>query len=182
MPGPSDRERLLKLIDSAAPAPSAPVAAPRPAVAVSAPDPTAPLARPPQVVFEWKERAARVYDRVRAAVTAPEADHRFPMATAVSIILVAAVLFLGIDRWRTWSATREVATVSEAESRAVGESLGLKLVGVDWSEVPVALVENTSTGKTHFLRQGDGINGARVQLIFKDKVIFNTSKGRIALR
>lgn len=178
MPAPSDRERLLKLVDESArvvPAPSVSAACPG-----ASPDP-APLSRP-QVVFQIRESAARAYDRVRAAVTSPEADRRFPLATATLILFLAAAFLFGVDRWRLWSSTREVTTVGETEAMAIREQLGLKLVGIDWSEVPVALVENTATGKTHFLRQGDSVGGARVQLIFKDKVIFNTPKGRIALR
>ena len=177
----SDRERLLKLIDGAT-AVRVLSSAPEQTISAATADPTAPLARRPQAVFQLKERAAQVYDRVRAAVVSPEGDRRFPVFTAVFILAAAVVLFFGIDRWHMWSATREVTVAEGTQATSIRESLGLKLVGVDWSEVPVALVEDTVTGKTHFMRQGDSANGARVQFIFKDKVIFNTAKGRIALR
>lgn len=176
MPDPSERERLLKLVDE-----TPRLAASAPVSSAPAADPTAPLSRP-RAVFQIKESAARAYDRVRAAVSSPERDRQFPLVTATLILILAAAFLFGVERWRMWSATREVATVSDVEAQTIQDGLGLKLVGIDWSEVPVALVENRATGKTHFLRQGDTIKGARVQLIFKDKVIFNTEKGRIALR
>ncbi len=58
-----------------------------------------------------------------------------------------------------------------ASSGAVDESgMGLRLVGVDWSESPVALIEDLKTGKTYFARKNDKIKGARIKEIFKDHV------------
>lgn len=182
MPAPSDRERLLKLIDSSSrPAEGGVALSESPARPVPAGDPAAPVA-PRQVAFDLRQRAAEVYDRVRAAVAAPAGDRRYPLVTASLILVTLFTVLAGVDRWRTWSSTREVAVLGDQEAQALRQALGLKLVGVDWSAVPVALVEDLATGKTHFVRQGDSIHGARVQLIFKDKVIFQTAKGRIALR
>ena len=180
MSAPSDRERLLKLIDGSAAVSSMPLPPPMEPSSVR-PDPATPLSRP-KVPFQIKEQAAQVYDRVRAAVVSSEKDKQFSMATATVILVLVISIASGVDRWRTWRATRDVAVVSEDKAVSIKDELGFKLVGVDWSEIPVALVEDLSTGKTNFLRQGDSIKGARVQLIFKDKVIFNTPKGRIALR
>lgn len=51
------------------------------------------------------------------------------------------------------------------------ENAGLRLVGVDWGEPPVALLEDLKTGKTYFARQDDKVKETRVKQIFKDKVL-----------
>ncbi len=48
--------------------------------------------------------------------------------------------------------------------------MGLRLVGVDWSESPVALIEDLKTGKTYFAKKNDKIKGVRIKEIFKDHV------------
>lgn len=47
---------------------------------------------------------------------------------------------------------------------------GLKLVGVDWGGDPVALIEDTQTQKTYFVKKGDSIKELKVMEIFKDRV------------
>lgn len=46
----------------------------------------------------------------------------------------------------------------------------LKLVGVDWGGNPVALIEDTRTQKTYFVKKGESIKEFRVMDIFKDRV------------
>jgi hypothetical protein len=48
---------------------------------------------------------------------------------------------------------------------------GLRLVGVDWGNPPVALLEDLKSGKTYFARKGDKIKETRLKEIFKDKVL-----------
>lgn len=48
----------------------------------------------------------------------------------------------------------------------------IKLVGISWSGGnPLAMIEESETGKTYFLRQGQEINGLKVQSIDKEKAI-----------
>ena len=47
---------------------------------------------------------------------------------------------------------------------------GWKLVGISWGDKPLAMVEDSSSGRTYFLRQGQEINGVKVQAISKEKV------------
>ncbi len=54
---------------------------------------------------------------------------------------------------------------------ALDESgMGLRLVGVDWSESPVALIEDLRSGKTYFAKKNDKIKGVRIQEIHKDHI------------
>jgi len=45
-----------------------------------------------------------------------------------------------------------------------------KLVGVDWGGNPVALIEDTKTGKTYFVKKGESVKESRVTEIFRDRV------------
>ena len=47
---------------------------------------------------------------------------------------------------------------------------GFKLVGVDWGGNPVALIEDTQTQKTYFVKKGDSIKELMVMEIFRDRV------------
>ena len=46
----------------------------------------------------------------------------------------------------------------------------LKLVGVDWGGNPVALIEDTKTGKTYFVKKGESVKELTVLEIFRDSV------------
>jgi type II secretory pathway component PulC len=47
----------------------------------------------------------------------------------------------------------------------------LKLVGISWSSSePLAMIEDNTTGRTYFLKQGQEINELKVQAISKEKV------------
>lgn len=55
---------------------------------------------------------------------------------------------------------------------SVSEALqGIKLVGISWSDNPLALIEDVSTGRTYFLRKGQEMKGIKIQDISKEKVI-----------
>ena len=50
----------------------------------------------------------------------------------------------------------------------------LKLVGISWLDTPEsasAMIENTTSGITYFLRTGDNIQGVKVKEIFVDSII-----------
>ncbi len=46
----------------------------------------------------------------------------------------------------------------------------LKLVGVDWGGNPVALIEDTKTQKTYFVKKGESVKDLMVMEIFRDRV------------
>ncbi len=60
---------------------------------------------------------------------------------------------------------QSASTANEDES-----GIGLRLVGVDWSDAPVALIEDLKSGKTYFAKKNDKIKGARIQEIYKDHI------------
>jgi len=49
----------------------------------------------------------------------------------------------------------------------------LKLVGISWSNDPDAMIEDTKGLKTFFVKRGEMVGEAKVQAIFKDKVVLN---------
>jgi hypothetical protein len=58
----------------------------------------------------------------------------------------------------------------------------LSLVGIDWSDDPIAMVEDTNAKKTHFLRRGDTVDGIKVQSILKDSVVLFFEGEEVELR
>ena len=171
----SDRERLLKLIDGA----------PETLKEISLRPVEAPVTKPQTPAFTWKARAARVYEKVRAAVTVPATDRGFPMKTALVFLAgVLAVVYL----FSFFSGARNSADNAPAAA-ALGEvpaekveALGLRLVGVDWGEQPVALIEDTRTGKTYFVRRNDSVKDARVKQILRNKVVLGYRNSSVVLQ
>ena len=49
----------------------------------------------------------------------------------------------------------------------------LRLVGIAWSEEPVAMIEDTATKKTYFLKSGESINDFKIDNILKDRVVLS---------
>ncbi len=48
---------------------------------------------------------------------------------------------------------------------------GLKLVGISWGKTPVAMIEDTASRETSFLKAGQFINEVQVKVILKDRAI-----------
>ena len=51
------------------------------------------------------------------------------------------------------------------------DETGLRLVGVDYSDPPVALLEDLKTGKTYFAKTNDRVKNVKIQQILKNKIV-----------
>ena len=58
----------------------------------------------------------------------------------------------------------------------------LKLVGIIWSDVPQAMLEDSKEQRTYLLNRGASIKGARVKDILKDRVILSYDNQDIEIR
>jgi len=58
----------------------------------------------------------------------------------------------------------------------------LKLVGISWSKDPDAMIEDTKSKRTFFLKRGSFINDVKVEAIFRDKVILSYRDEEIELK
>ena len=58
---------------------------------------------------------------------------------------------------------------------------GFKLVGIIWSEVPQAIIEDAKDGRTYLLNRGGNLKDARVKEILKDRVILSYDNQDIEL-
>ena len=58
----------------------------------------------------------------------------------------------------------------------------LKLVGISWSNDPDAMIEDTKGLKTFFVKRGEMVGEAKVQAIFKDKVVFSLGNEEFELK
>ena len=58
----------------------------------------------------------------------------------------------------------------------------LKLVGISWSKSPDAMIEDTESVRTFFVKRGQMIGKLKVQAIFKDKVILSYEGAEVELK
>ncbi len=68
----------------------------------------------------------------------------------------------------------KVVETPEGTRKIVEQAKDLKLVGISWRDTPEsasALIENTVTGLTYFLKLGDQVNNVTIKTIFADSVI-----------
>ncbi|MDP2654068.1 MAG: hypothetical protein Q8Q08_08565 [Candidatus Omnitrophota bacterium] len=71
------------------------------------------------------------------------------------------------------------------EERIIQQTRDLRLVGVSWLDTPEsasAMIENISSGVTHFLRTGEKINGVKVEKIYADSIILSFEDEEMELR
>ncbi len=80
----------------------------------------------------------------------------------------------------------EAEIVETTGARRIGAlTKNLKLVGISWLESPdtaSAMIEDTQSGITHFLRVGDKINEVTVKTIYADRVILTYEDEEVAVR
>jgi hypothetical protein len=67
-------------------------------------------------------------------------------------------------------------------SKSLEIAANLKLVGISWSSDPDAMVEDIKELKTLFVKRGDMVGEAKVQAIFKDKVVFSVGGEEFELK
>jgi hypothetical protein len=58
----------------------------------------------------------------------------------------------------------------------------LRLVGISWSDSPDAMIEDTESVRTFFVKRGQMIGKLKVQAIFKDKVVLSYEGAEVELK
>lgn len=92
-----------------------------------------------------------------------------------------------LDLQKTLQNEKQVETIEEKVITAKGELMELieyfVLVGVSWSDDPVAMIENTDAKMTYFVRKGDNIKDRiKVKTIFIDKVVLEYKGAELELK
>ncbi len=111
---------------------------------------------------------------------------KFPMdlgkliGFAMLVVLVLLAVRLALATWHiaekptttapTLASPAKTDRQSTANANADDLGMGLRLVGVDWSEAPVALIEDLKSGKTYFAKKNDKIKGAHIKEIYRDHI------------
>jgi hypothetical protein len=67
-------------------------------------------------------------------------------------------------------------------SKAAEAGQTLKLVGISWSDLPDAMIEDTKAGKTFFVKKGQIVGDFVVEAIYKEKVVLKYGAESIELR
>ena len=96
--------------------------------------------------------------------------------------ITLAFIFLVLAFRLTSERISSPLAVCSSPGRVADLGAGLRLVGVDWGDPPVALLEDLKTGKTYFARKDDKIKETRVKQIFKDKVLIAIRGKTVELR
>ena len=172
-PNPSNRERLLRLIDGGTEA-----------LKEMQPEP---VVQPPakKTVSAWTS-ARLAFAGWRAKL--PALSGADSMRLGKWLIVLAALiagLHYGLEMLKTMKPAVKPETVPSAASAVSEEEsgVGLRLVGVDTSDSsPVALLEDIKTGKTYFARTNEKIKEARVKQIQKNKVTVSYQGKNVELR
>ena len=168
-PNTSDRERLLRLIDGGADVlkevqqqREEPAAEKKPVTVV----PTAAGAAKPapaDIAFSLKRWWLKSGLKTSSIIK---------LFLALTLLAVAVYSFTNVVRsMGKADKTASSAAPAVSQERDLGENgIGLRLVGVDWGDDPVALLEDLKTGRTYFAKKNDKIKDARIKQIAKDKV------------
>ncbi|MFH0918296.1 MAG: hypothetical protein V1830_04095 [Candidatus Omnitrophota bacterium] len=77
---------------------------------------------------------------------------------------------------------KKVIVDTTPTSKSLELAASLKLVGISWSADPDAMIEDTKELKTFFVKRGEMVGGARVQAIFKDKVVLSLGQEEFEIR
>ncbi len=164
-PNPSNRERLLRLIDGGHEA----------LKEFQKPIPVEP-------VLKKQDPTAAALVAVKRLVVSKSALLPAFRWLIVPVVILAAFHY-GLEALKTLKG-HDKGIPAAAETRATDEEsgIGLRLVGVDTSEPPVALLEDLKTGKTYFARVNEQVKGARVKQIQKNKVTVSLRGKTVELR
>jgi hypothetical protein len=178
MPDPdtTNRERLLRLIDGGTEAlkefhaeetpKKAPVVTKVPAAS------SARLLAFGRGLREWKKKLP--------AVSRNDALLVFRWLVLLGALLAA--LHYGLEALKTVKGPQAPDGTLPVQSPEDGSGVGLRLVGVDSSGPPVALLEDVKTGKTYFARVNERVKDARVKHIEKKKVLVTVRGKTVELR
>lgn len=172
-PNPSNRERLLRLIDGGHEA----------LKEFAKPIPVKPVPKKQdQAVAVWAAFKRRLAEWQKKLPVSKGAF--FPVLRwLVVLVLILAAFHYGLEALKTVKGQEKALPAAGQTPAAEDESgIGLRLVGVDTSEPPVALLEDLKTGKTYFARANEQVKGARVKLIQKNKVTLSVRGKTVELR
>ncbi|MCX5694722.1 MAG: hypothetical protein NT014_06365 [Candidatus Omnitrophica bacterium] len=119
--------------------------------------------------------------RLESNAPAAKIETSFPEPTGLN---KAASYYLEKVRARdifTMGPKKAVVDTSPS-SKSLELAASLKLVGISWSSDPDAMIEDTKELKTFFVKRGDMVGEARVQAIFKDKIVLSLDNEEFELK
>jgi len=144
------------------------------------------------IVFGWNLWSGFQHARQNIAFQQPESvafspGQMLPQFRAlqdyVSIISFRNI-FQPYEKKVVEAASEEAAAPQIAEI-IDSRTKGLKLVGVSWFDTPEsasAMVENTESGVTYFLRSGEKVNGVTIEAIYADSIVLEFQGERLELK
>ena len=119
--------------------------------------------------------------RLESSTAVAKIETSFPEATGLK---KAAAYYLDKIRVRDifTMGSKKVVLNTTPTSKSMELASTLKLVGISWSTDPDAMIEDTKGLKTFFVKRGEMVGEARVQAIFKDKVVLSLGNEEFELK
>ena len=119
--------------------------------------------------------------RLESNTAVAKIETSFPEATGLK---KAASYYLDKVRERDifTMGLKKVVLNTTPTSKSMELASTLKLVGISWSTDPDAMIEDTKGLKTFFVKRGEMVGEARVQAIFKDKVVLSLGNEEFELK
>jgi hypothetical protein len=121
--------------------------------------------------------------RLETNTPAAKIETNFPQATGLK---KAAAYYLDKVREKDIFTMGLKKLAGKVDNTPTAKSLeiaaSLKLVGISWSANPDAMIEDTKALKTFFVKRGDMAGEAKVQAIFKDKVVLSVDNEEFELK
>lgn len=120
-----------------------------------------------------------------------EADNQFVSSEAVSTVPRAnsVEFYLSqFERRNIFTPYKQTASVAGQSTSSEGLAIRMakyKLVGVAWLDLPESasvMLEDSESGLTHFLREGEKIEDVTVKTIYVDRVVFSYENEEIVFK
>ncbi len=128
------------------------------------------IGSPPAVKFEMK-------DASKAAAFSESARLK-TVSYYIEKVLTRNIFKMGLRKIE-----EEEEVIIERPTDVLGDVAShLRLVGISWSDNPDAMIEDTNTMRTFFVKRGHMIGDLKVHAIFKDKVILMYKGTEIELK
>ena len=136
-----------------------------------------PLGNPRSNILTQIQSAARRFDIGNLSL-----DELAPVSIFTQEITQRNIFSLPESAPKPSVAAATSAAASGSDAKLKEATTTLKLVGIIWSSVPQAIIEDTRDSRTHLLNRGGKIKDARVKDILKDRVILSYDGQEIELR
>jgi len=140
------------------------------------------------LIFHFVNSIVGIEEQVEASFKVDEKTHEFKFQE-VSALKKPSYYLEKARKRDIFAMTKEMPRIERGPEKTVPaikevakKTEGFKLVGISWSDEPDAMIEDSKSKKTFFVKIGDLINDVKVESISKDKVILSYEGEEVELK